>query len=103
MLQAESQHRGHAIIEGVHADLRAGALAHLPSGQFAANAAWLQCAVMAFNLTRTAGAMASPQRHLIGSNNTPSVPPATCHRPQQNRARQADGATKPAARQYVST
>ncbi len=31
MLQAESQHRGHAIIEQVHADLRAGALAHLPS------------------------------------------------------------------------
>jgi len=48
MLQAESQHRGHAIIEQVHADLRAGALAHLPSGHFQANAAWLQCAVMAF-------------------------------------------------------
>jgi len=58
MLQAESQHRGHAIIEGVHADLRAGALAHLPSGHFQANAAWLQCAVMAFNLTRAAGALA---------------------------------------------
>jgi len=58
MLLAESQHRGHAIIEGVHADLRAGALAHLPSGHFQANAAWLQCAVMAFNLTRAAGALA---------------------------------------------
>jgi len=58
MLQAESQHRGHAIIEGVHADLRAGALAHLPSGHFQANAAWLQSAVMAFNLTRAAGALA---------------------------------------------
>jgi len=37
--------------------------------------------VMAFNLTRTAGAMASPQRHLIGSNNhtispTSNMPPA---------------------------
>ena len=39
MVQAESQHRGHAIIEQVHADLRAGALAHLPSGHFQANAA----------------------------------------------------------------
>ena len=58
MVQAESQHRGHAIIEQVHADLRAGALAHLPSGHFQANAAWLQCAVMAFNLTRAAGALA---------------------------------------------
>jgi len=34
MLQAESQHRGHAIIEQVHADLRAGALAHLPRVHF---------------------------------------------------------------------
>ncbi len=58
MLQAESQHRGHALIEQVHADLRAGALAHLPSGHFQANAAWLQCAVMAFNLTRAAGTLA---------------------------------------------
>ncbi len=58
VLQAESQHRGHAIIEQVHADLRAGALAHLPSGHFQANAAWLQCAVMAFNLTRAAGVLA---------------------------------------------
>ena len=58
MVQAESQHRGHAIIEQVHADLRAGALAHLPSGHFQANAAWLRCAVMAFNLTRAAGALA---------------------------------------------
>ncbi len=36
-----------------------GPLAHLPSGSFAANAAWLACATMAFNLTRAAGALAS--------------------------------------------
>jgi len=59
LVQAEAQHRGHAIIEQVHADLRAGPLAHLPSGRFAANAAWLTCAAMAFNLTRAAGASAS--------------------------------------------
>ncbi len=58
MLQTEAAHRGHAIIEQVHADLRAGPLAHLP-GQFAANAAWLVCAAMAFNLTRAAGTLAS--------------------------------------------
>jgi hypothetical protein len=40
MLQAESQHRGHAIIEQVIADAAASALAHLPSGSFNANAAW---------------------------------------------------------------
>src|SRR3954470_24527799 len=52
---ADQTHRRHAIIENVHADLKASALAHLPSGVFTANAAWLVCAVMAFNLTRTAG------------------------------------------------
>ncbi|NMR21732.1 IS1380 family transposase [Cellulomonas fimi] len=51
---ADQTHRAHAIIENVHADLKASALAHLPSGVFTANAAWLICAVMAFNLTRAA-------------------------------------------------
>lgn len=51
---ADQTHRRHAIIENVHADLKASALAHLPSGVFTANAAWLVCAVMAFNLTRAA-------------------------------------------------
>jgi len=34
-------------------------LAHLPSGSFTANAAWLVCAAIAFNLTRAAGCLAS--------------------------------------------
>jgi hypothetical protein len=59
MLQAEAFHRGHAIVEQVIADLKSGPLAHLPSGKFNANAAWLACAVIAFNLTRAAGALAS--------------------------------------------
>jgi hypothetical protein len=54
---ADQTHRRHAIIENVHADLKASALAHLPSGVFNANAAWLVCAVMAFNLTRAAAAL----------------------------------------------
>lgn len=53
-IAADRTHRAHAIIENVHADLKASALAHLPSGVFTANAAWLVCAVMAFNLTRAA-------------------------------------------------
>jgi hypothetical protein len=36
-----------------------GPLAHLPSGSFPANAAWLTCAAMACNLLRAAGALAS--------------------------------------------
>jgi hypothetical protein len=55
---ADKTHRGHAIIEQVHADLKHSALAHLPSGKFTANAAWLVLAVMAFNLTRAAGCLA---------------------------------------------
>jgi Transposase DDE domain group 1 len=47
MLQAETCHRGHAIVEQVIADLKNGPLAHLPSGKFAANAAWLALAASA--------------------------------------------------------
>jgi hypothetical protein len=59
MLEAEKAHRAHAIIEQVIADLKNGPLAHLPSGHFWANSAWLVCAAIAFNLTRAAGALAS--------------------------------------------
>jgi hypothetical protein len=58
MIEAEAQHRDHAIVEQVFADLTSGPLAHLPSGSFPANAAWLTCAVMAHNLTRAGGALA---------------------------------------------
>jgi len=59
MVQAEKTHRGHAIIEQVHADLKHGPLAHLPSGSFQANSAWLVLAAIAFNLTRATGCLAS--------------------------------------------
>ena len=46
-------HRGHATVELDIRDLKEGAgLEHLPSGSFDANSAWLQCAVLAHNLTR---------------------------------------------------
>jgi hypothetical protein len=59
MLAAEATHRDHAIIEQVIADLKNSALAHLPSGHYTANAAWLVCAAIAHNLTRATGALAS--------------------------------------------
>ena len=37
----------------VHAELKAGPLAHMPSGRFQANAAWLVAATMTHNLMRT--------------------------------------------------
>ena len=58
---ADKVHRKHARIEQVNADLKDSALAHLPSGKFAANSAWLVAAVMAYNLTRTAGVLAEGQ------------------------------------------
>ncbi|MFC7580734.1 IS1380 family transposase [Schaalia naturae] len=54
MLEADERHRGHAIIEQVMAELKGNALAHLPSGRFTANAAWLQLAILAFNISRAA-------------------------------------------------
>src|SRR5882762_144831 len=59
LVQAEGQHRDHAIVEQVFADVTSGPLAHMPSGVFAANAAWLSIAAMAHNLVRAAGALAA--------------------------------------------
>ena len=59
MLAAEATHRDHAIVEQVIAELKGGSLAHLPSGRFAANAAWLVCAAISHNLTRAAATLAA--------------------------------------------
>lgn len=46
-------HRHHAVVELAIKDLKEGAgLEHVPSGNFQANSAWLQCAVLAHNLIR---------------------------------------------------
>jgi Transposase DDE domain group 1 len=58
LVEAEATHRQHAVIEHVNDDLKHGPLAHFPSGRFAANAAWLTRAAIAFNLTRAAGCLA---------------------------------------------
>jgi hypothetical protein len=58
LVDAETAHRAHAVIEQVIADLKAGPLAHLPSGRFTANAAWLVLAALAHTLTRAAGVLA---------------------------------------------
>ena len=59
MLQAEEHHRDHAVVEQVFADCNDGPLAHLPSGSFPANAAWLVCAAISHNLLRAAACLAS--------------------------------------------
>ena len=48
----ESDHRQHAVVELAIRDLKDQALAHFPSGQFLANAAWTVIAALAHNLLR---------------------------------------------------
>ena len=73
-VSADKTHRAHAVIEQVNAGLKDSALAHLPSGVFTANAAWLVLAVMAFNPPRRLGC--GRQR--------------TCQSPQRNHPPQTD-------------
>ena len=52
-VEADQFHRRHAVVELAIRDLKEGAgLDHIPSGNFHANSAWLQCAVLAHNLIR---------------------------------------------------
>jgi hypothetical protein len=53
LLQVEADHRRHAVVEHPICDLKHHAgLAHLPSGVFTANAAWLTLVVVAYNLAK---------------------------------------------------
>jgi hypothetical protein len=52
-VDVDAFHRDHANVELAIRDLKEGAgLAHVPSGQFFANAAWLLCAALAHDLIR---------------------------------------------------
>jgi hypothetical protein len=60
MVTAEARHRDRAgTIEQVFADLNDSALAHFPSGRFAANAAWLTLAALTHTLLRATGCLTS--------------------------------------------
>ena len=48
----EAEHRDHAVVEQVIADLKDQALAHFPSGHFHANSAWTVLAALTHNLLR---------------------------------------------------
>jgi hypothetical protein len=52
LLGVEAEHREHAVVELAIRDLKDQALAHFPSGQFAANSAWTVIAALAHNLGR---------------------------------------------------
>ena len=81
MPAAETDHHDHTIIEQVIAELINGPPAHLPSGDFAANAAWLTCA-------GNGPQPATRRRH-------PRLP-APRHHPRRHRAPRADQPPSPA-------
>ena len=56
----EAEHRDHAVVEQVIADLKDQALAHFPSGDYDANAAWTVLAALAHNLLRWAQLLGLP-------------------------------------------
>ena len=52
-VELDKFHRQHAVVELAIRDLKEGAgLEHVPSSNFHANSAWLQCAVLAHNMIR---------------------------------------------------
>ena len=60
-VEIDAFHRQHAVVELTIRDLKEGAgLEHIPSGDFDANGAWLQCAVLAHNLMRWTATIGQP-------------------------------------------
>jgi hypothetical protein len=58
----EAEHRQHAVVELAIRDLKDQALAHFPSGNFMANAAWTVIAALAHNLLRWTSVIGLPGR-----------------------------------------
>src|SRR4051812_2599039 len=91
MLHAELDHRRHAVVEQAIADGKSGPLAHLPSGTFQANAAWLTLWAMSHNLLRARRipGLGLPRQ---GHHRHPARPPGPRARPTgPHRPHQADG------------
>jgi hypothetical protein len=61
LLIVEAEHRDHAVVELAIRDLKDQALAHFPSGEFAANGAWTVIAALAHNLGRWTSLIGLPQ------------------------------------------
>ena len=64
MLTADIDHRDHAQVELVIRDLKDQALAHFPTGRYAANSAWTVIAAIAHNLGRWTTQIGLPNRPL---------------------------------------
>ena len=59
----EAEHRDHAVVEQVIADLKDQALQHFPSGEFDANGAWTVLGALAHNMIRWTQLIGLPKTH----------------------------------------
>ena len=66
----EAEHRQHAVVELAIRDLKDQALAHFPSGIFAANAAWTVLAAVAHNLLRWTNVIGLPHTTMRAARTT---------------------------------
>jgi hypothetical protein len=72
-VEVDKFHREHAVVELAIRDLKEGAgLEHCPSGNFSANSAWLQCAVLAHNLIRWTATIGKPVEGLTVARSIPA-------------------------------
>ena len=83
LIATDQAHRDHAITEQVTeqviAELKDGPLAHLPSGRYSANAAWLAHAVIAFNIARATAVAAKQPRDEVGKPHRTGETVTLCH------------------------
>ncbi|MEZ0493481.1 hypothetical protein AB2L28_14680 [Kineococcus sp. TBRC 1896] len=77
VLEAEKSHRAHAIVESTIAELTDNTPAHLPSGQFQTDGAWLILAVTTHDPTRAVAVSAGAGRHSeqMGTTRRKSISP----------------------------
>ena len=70
----EAEHRAHAVVELAIRDLKNQGLAHFPSGQFNANAAWTTIACLAHNLLRWTTLLGQPDTILRTPSTVNALP-----------------------------
>jgi hypothetical protein len=76
LVEIEADHRRHAVVEQSIVELKSAGLAHLPSGRFMANGAWLALAVIAHNLARSVGILAEANLSPSPSSPCPTPTPS---------------------------
>ena len=76
----EAEHREHAVVEQVIADLKDQALAHFPSAHYAANAAWTVIAALAHNMLRWTQLLGLPDTCRRCAGCCDGAPGPTCAR-----------------------